>query len=185
MASTTMIATPRHQAERRIGSSSSSSNASRSSSSGPGIGSRWWLTASTILREGGGLSRSALPTGLPGSVLYRPPEPPLRDRAGAFGSEGARGERSTPRRRRILYIDRDPQGGAMKAGTKVRLGAAIALAAIWSGAFVPTALSQEETTGSAQDEKVTFTVGQVKDEHTLHPLFLFSAPESARTSTEL
>ena len=31
----------------------------------------------------------------------------------------------------------------MKAGTKIRLGAAIALAAIWSGAFVPTALSQE------------------------------------------
>ena len=65
----------------------------------------------------------------------------------------------------------------MKAGTKVRLGAAIALAAIWSGAFVPTALSQEETTGSAQDEKVTFTVGQVNDAVTFNPMFAIETPE--------
>ncbi|HEU4831818.1 MAG TPA: hypothetical protein VFU18_03835, partial [Actinomycetota bacterium] len=65
----------------------------------------------------------------------------------------------------------------MRAGTKVRLGAAIALAAIWSGAFVPTALSQDETTGSAQDEKVTFTVGQVNDAITFNPMFAIETPE--------
>jgi peptide/nickel transport system substrate-binding protein len=65
----------------------------------------------------------------------------------------------------------------MRAGTKTRLGAAIALAAIWSGAFVPTAMSQEETTGSAQDEKVTFTVGQVNDAVTFNPMFAVETPE--------
>jgi peptide/nickel transport system substrate-binding protein len=74
------------------------------------------------------------------------------------------------------YIDRDPRGGAMRAGTKTRVGAAIAVATIWSGALVPAALSQE-TTGSTQDEKVTFTVGQVNDAITFNPMFAIETPE--------
>ena len=126
----------------------------------------------------GGVARPGQPS-LPG---FRGPcyTGPLNRRSGSSGRvricESARAiDAAAPKDSR--YIDRDPRGGAMKAGTKTRLGAAIALAAIWSGAFVPTALSQEETTGSAPDEKVTFTVGQVNDAITFNPMFAIETPE--------
>ena len=65
----------------------------------------------------------------------------------------------------------------MKAGTKVRLGVAMVLAAaIMGGAFAQVALAQDQT-GTAEDEKVTFTVGQVNDAITFNPIFMIETPE--------
>ena len=65
----------------------------------------------------------------------------------------------------------------MKAGTKVRLGVAMMLAAaIMGGAFAQVALAQDQT-GTAGDEKVTFTVGQVNDAITFNPMFAIETPE--------
>jgi peptide/nickel transport system substrate-binding protein len=64
----------------------------------------------------------------------------------------------------------------MARSTKIRLGVALILAGtIASGAFARTAIAQE--TGSAADEKITFTVGQVNDAITFNPMFAIETPE--------
>ena len=65
----------------------------------------------------------------------------------------------------------------MRPGMKVRLGVAMMLAAaIMGGAFAQAALAQDQT-GTAEDEKVTFTVGQVNDSITFNPMFAIETPE--------
>ena len=66
----------------------------------------------------------------------------------------------------------------MTAGTKVRLLVAMMVAAaIMGGAFAQVALAQDQT-GTAEDEKVTFTVGQVNDAITFNPMFAIESPNS-------
>ena len=68
----------------------------------------------------------------------------------------------------------------MKAGTKVRLGVAMMVAAaIMGGAFAQVALAQDQT-GTAEDEKVTFTVGQVNDAITFNRCSPSRRPSTTR-----
>ena len=70
----------------------------------------------------------------------------------------------------------------MTRGKRIRLGVGMLLtAALTGGAFASAASAQDTgstgSTGGADDEKVTFVVGQVNDAITFNPMFAIETPE--------
>ena len=67
----------------------------------------------------------------------------------------------------------------MTRGKRIRLGVGMLLTAALTGGAFASATSAQETgsTGGADDEKVTFVVGQVNDAITFNPMFAIETPE--------